>query len=237
MLARAILFSLLLVLGSRIADAGVTNVSVATYSGPVTLGEQAAVWGLSQNTSLTPIPGSYSGVQMTNVNPNGLPLLALGQFQQPEYQFVNTSGTFYGGLQHNGQGFPYEWSNGTGFELAFTPENETTYEVYLLSYLGSSSAVIYYGEEVQGYVDLPSMTPSKVTFTTDAYTRLFAVMEGADVDRSDASLSIGAVNVVAVPEPEYWLAGIILLAGAAMYWMIVYGTVLFVGKSDGDERP
>ena len=54
-----------------------------------------------------------------------------------------------------------------------------------------------------------------------------------------ANVLLGGVtaNVVVVPEPEYWLAGIILLAGAAMYWMIVYGTVLFVGKSDGDERP
>jgi hypothetical protein len=40
-----------------------------------------------------------------------------------------------------------------------------------------------------------------------------------------------------VPEPEYWLAVLMLLAGASLYWAIVYGAVLFVGKSDGDDRP
>jgi hypothetical protein len=201
------------------AQAAVTNVSSSAYSGPVLLGEESAVWGLGQNTSLTPIPGSYSGVQLTNVNPNNLPLRALGQFQVPDYQFVNVSGTFYGGIQHDGQGFPYGWNDGTGFELAFTPDAETTYEVYLLSYLGVSNAVIYLGDEYQEEVFLPSGTPTKVTFTTDSYTRLVAVMESADIDHSDANLSVGAVNVVAVAEPTY---NYCLLTGFCLTPMFCY---------------
>jgi hypothetical protein len=201
-LTAAIAFSVLSVLAT--AQGGLISATATPYSGPVTLGSYYAIWGIEGSDSLVPSPFTAPELTMTSLfqrNPNGLPLRGLGNFDLTEYQFITPQGTLYGGIQHDGQGAGNPALNvGTGFDLVLVPLGVMrTYSLYMMPYLGAGSVDLVVGGSVVQTVSLGSNLPVRLDVTTDVNTGVRAAMTSAT--GTDSNLSIGAVEVLAVPEP------------------------------------
>jgi hypothetical protein len=171
-------------------------------------------------------PATFNRFALVDVNPNNVPLRGLGIYEPAEFTFVTpNAGTVSGGLQHNGQGYAdYTINNGEGFDLYLYPEGaEKSYEVFLYSYLGTSTATVHAGLNEYGSITLSNLVPTKLTIHTTGseFVWLRATMTAAQPEWTSANLAIGAVNVVAVPEPQLncFLAFVALLA--AVYLMTV----------------
>jgi hypothetical protein len=49
-------------------------------------------------------------------------------------------------------------------------------------------------------------------------------------------LGAAALTPLAVPEPEYWLAAVILLSGVGVYCVFMWASTTFIHNGDGDKR-
>jgi hypothetical protein len=49
-------------------------------------------------------------------------------------------------------------------------------------------------------------------------------------------LGAAALTPIAVPEPEYWLAGLIILLGMLAYWLFMSTVGRIIRDGDGDKR-
>ena len=225
-----------LVLGSRIADAGtITGTSTAFDSDIrqrlVDYGD-FAVWNAASLTAN--ITKGTGAINYTMARSPGSVSDPLSTY--PAAAIFYTGGYYAGGLS-------YSTSNGDGKGFSLTvPQPEGKLDLWIMTN-GPVSALVeaVSGEQTSSPIMLGPYGNHLVSFTSSGLEGPLTVYMSnvGNFSSAQGGMSVGAAAItpVVVPEPEYWLAGIILLAGAAMYWMIVYGTVLFVGKSDGDERP
>jgi hypothetical protein len=85
-----------------------------------------------------------------------------------------------------------------------------TYSLYMMPYLGAGSVDLVVGGSVVQTVSLGSNLPVRLDVTTDVNTGVRAAMTSAT--GTDSNLSIGAVEVLAVPEPP----ALALAAGALL---------------------
>lgn len=245
MLARAILFSLLscpaFVLGSRTVDAGtITGTSTAfdsEVSQPLNAVDDYALWNaasLTANKTARPANAGWIGYTMTASSP-ATPL-----------SNAVAAAIFYTGSEYLTGGLSYAPTSnldGKGFALTVPQEyaNGRQLDLWIMTN-GPVSALIeaVSGEQASAPIMLGPYGNHLVSFTSSGLGAALTVYMSnvGEYSSAQGGMSVGAAALTpaAVPEPEYWLAGLLLLAGAAMYWMMVYGTVLFVGGGDGDDR-
>ena len=236
-----------LVLGSRIADAEILSATFTTVASPyqVNLSDSTAfaLWGTGNNGSTTAnVVGGQVGLISSSLQDfsNGNPTAGRGYASPPFWNYLVDGDQLYGAIHHLTNSYsPID----EGFNLYLTPDSQQTDYMVWVRASGGTGLVTVFDPSTEDFREVRSLSTNEYGFLSISATGGALVVglrsTSGVAEYNGANVLLGGVtaNVVVVPEPEYWLAGIILLAGAAMYWMIVYGTVLFVGKSDGDERP
>jgi hypothetical protein len=153
---------------------------------------------------------------------------------------------FYTGSQYLTGGLSYSTSNldGKGFTLTVPQEyaNGRQLDVWILAN-GPVGVLVEAtsGGDTSSPIALAPYSQYIVSFASTGLSAPLTVNMSnvGNFSSAQGGMSVGAAALtpLAVPEPEYWMAGLMLLAGAGLYFVVVYGAVLFGGKSDGEKRP
>lgn len=221
------------VFGAGYASGGtITGTYSVDYRSPVLLvgAEDFAVWG---GPSLT-------ATATKNVGLLNYTLSGSGEVAFNGYAAVFGTGTSWtpGGIYWEGS------QNGAAFGLQAELNEGSRLDLWILTNGPVSVSAVGSSYDMNGTpvvseaVTLPAFKYSLLSFTGSGLAGPLSVqMTGISESSSQAAQFIlGGAAIMAVPEPEYWLAGLMLAAGAGLYIVIVWGSGWFISHGDGDKR-
>lgn len=246
--AAAVLGLALAIGGASYALGGVVSASFTTVDSPaqVNLSDSTAfaLWGTGTNGSLE---ANLTGGQEGLISPvlmdftNGNPTAGRGYASPPFWNYLVSGTQVYGAIHHLTQSYS---PVGEGFNLFLHPADaETVYRVYMRSSGGTGRVTVTdseSGSEVEvkslgvneyGYLTVTGVGPLSMITVGLRSTSGVAEYNGANVLLGGVTAS-----VIAVPEPEYWLAGLIVLMGMLAYWLFMSTVGRIIRDGDGDKR-
>jgi hypothetical protein len=225
-------------LGAGLAMGEVISASFTTVATPyqVNLSDSTAfaLWGTGTNgNTFANLTGGQEGLISPALQDfsNGNPTSGRGYASPPYWNYLVSGTQVYGAIHHLTQ---YYSPVGEGFNLYLhAGESETEFQVWMRSAGGTGSVTVTDFSTMDvwdvkaletneyGYLSIRATDPLSTIVVSLRSTSGVAEYNGANV-------LLGGVTatVVAVPEPDYWLALLMLLGGVLAYATV--GVVIWV---------